>query len=236
MRTSFFLSLATLLLCSGCVTRSTTPPAAFSATELSARTTGLRAPYAPSPVTSFQRTDGADPYTQPPLFRSGGDVVMGQGFASRKVPTNFTRTGGNVPAGVAVVHYTNSAGAQAALRGAQRLPRSADDTRAEVAGGFVSLNVKERYRGALPLLASSGRNYVVVSEAAEHFLAIRNTSSQAVEVVIAINGRDLIDGQSNSYGKRGYVIDGKASVSVAAPLDQATGEITMGVFTGTELR
>ena len=232
MRTFFFSSLAAALFFAGCTTPAT-KPVGFTPTELSERTAGLRAPYAPDPTSSFERIDGVDPYTQPPTVRPGSDIVMGESYASRKVATNFQRAGGNIPSADVVLHYTGEAGARA-LPASHRLPRGADDARADVGGGYVALNVKERFQGPLPLISAGGKNYVVIKEGREHFFAIHNALRQPVEVVISINGQALVDGQAASYRRRGYVIDPGTSVSVAAPLGTSSGEITMGVFTGVE--
>ena len=166
-------------------------------------------------------------------MRPGGDIVMGQTRASRKVATNFQRSNGNIPAAEAVLRYLNEADARTLPTG-HRLPRAADDARVDVAGGYVALNVTERFQGALPLISSRGENFVVTKVGREHFFAIRNTSRQPVEVVISVNGRALVDGQAGSYRRRGYVIDAGDSVSVAAPLETSSGEIAMGVFNGVE--
>lgn len=204
-------SLLLSVFCSGCASQ-TSNPAPFSANEINERTAGLRAPYDPSPTASFQRPDGADPFIQPPSQRPGSGVASGEARASRAVVTKFQRAAGNTPAGVATLYYKDESSHLAP--DGHTMAAAADGARVYSGSGFVSLNVRAPFRGKLPLVSSQGRTYVVGNKGEHYSLVIHNALPRTVEVVLSVDGMDVVDGRPASYAKRGYVIDAGETATV----------------------
>lgn len=204
MRTSLLISLLATALCAGCTSQ--TPPAPpINGPELTGRTAGFRAPYDPAPTTSFQRTDGADPFAQSPTAQPGFGSAYGESRASRVEATTFPRANGIIPSATAALYYDDQGGAQA-LNGTRPLAGATDGARVNLGGGYVSLNVCARGGGKLPLVSSQGRTYVVGKKGQSYSLTLHNALKRPVEISLSVDGLDAIDGRPASDRKRGYVM------------------------------
>lgn len=73
------------------------------------------------------------------------------------------------------------------------------------AGGLVEWGIKGGF-GYLPAYKSREKRYVVGSGASVYSLVLRNRCRSRVEVVLSVDGLDVIDGKPASFSKRGYVI------------------------------
>lgn len=60
--------------------------------------------------------------------------------------------------------------------------------------------------GALPVFEQSGRSWVEGRWGQRYVLRIHNRTAERIEVVVSVDGRDVIDGRPADEGKRGYVI------------------------------
>lgn len=81
------------------------------------------------------------------------------------------------------------------------------------AGGFRLELVDDGGR-ALPAYAHEGRTYVLGTAGARYRLRVRNETGRRAEVVVSVDGRDVIDGGPASIGKRGYLVDARAEVVI----------------------
>ncbi len=59
---------------------------------------------------------------------------------------------------------------------------------------------------ALPTFLHRGRTYVLGTAGQRYRVRFRNGSPRRVEVVVSVDGRDVIDGGPSSLGKHGYVV------------------------------
>ncbi|MEM1082599.1 MAG: hypothetical protein AAGI48_00625 [Verrucomicrobiota bacterium] len=77
------------------------------------------------------------------------------------------------------------------------------------AGELVEWGIKGRV-GFLPSYKTGyygeNRRFVVGSEGAPYSIVLRNRCKSRLEVVVSVDGLDVIDGKPASFGKRGYVI------------------------------
>jgi hypothetical protein len=81
------------------------------------------------------------------------------------------------------------------------------------AGGTVEWGVKGRV-GYLPSYKSQGRRFVVGTTGSPYSIYVKNRCKSQVEVVISVDGLDVIDGKSASFKKRGYVISAGETLEV----------------------
>ncbi len=202
---SSFLLVAALG--AGCTSQTSHAPP-ITGTELTGRTAGFRAPYEPNPNTSFQRTDGADPFAQSPTQQQPrfGSAYGENRPSSRMEATTFQRANGGMPSATASLYYSERENLLA-TPGARTLAGAADGARAVIGDGFVSLSVRTFLQGKLPLVASQGRTYVVGKRGERYALTLHNALKLPVEVSLAVDGLDVIDSRPTSEHKRGYVID-----------------------------
>ena len=73
--------------------------------------------------------------------------------------------------------------------------------------GPYSLELLDESGAPLPSYFHDGRFYTLGSTGQRYTLRIRNGSARRVEVVAAVDGRDVRDGEPSRMDKRGYIVD-----------------------------
>jgi hypothetical protein len=66
----------------------------------------------------------------------------------------------------------------------------------------------------LPTYEHAGRRYVLGVIGQRYLLRVRNGTGERIEVVASVDGRDVVDGQSASWNKRGYIVDPYGTVTI----------------------
>jgi hypothetical protein len=59
----------------------------------------------------------------------------------------------------------------------------------------------------LPTFQHRGRTYILGTLGQRYLVRVRNHSPRRAEVVVSVDGRDVIDGRPASWDKRGYLVD-----------------------------
>lgn len=80
--------------------------------------------------------------------------------------------------------------------------------------GPYSLEVVDESGATLPTYWQRGRTYVLGALGQRYLLRVRNGSDRRVEVVVSVDGRDVVDGRPATWEKRGYVVEPRAEVTV----------------------
>lgn len=105
--------------------------------------------------------------------------------------------------------------------------------------GFDSLSQASTSDGALvvSVVDDSGysmssaqvgdKRYVVGQPGQRYELVVQNNSAQRFEVVASVDGLDVIDGQTASFAKRGYIVDPWSSITIDG---WRTGHDTVAAF------
>ncbi len=75
------------------------------------------------------------------------------------------------------------------------------------AESLVSVALRDQSGRLLPGLTVGDRWFVVGEEGRRYSIEVRNRSDFRLEVVLSVDGLDVIDGQPASLRKRGYIID-----------------------------
>jgi hypothetical protein len=78
----------------------------------------------------------------------------------------------------------------------------------------VQLDLLDPSGEALPTAERSGRRYVLGEHGERYTIRVTNPSSRRVEVVVSVDGLDVIDGKPASMAKRGYVINPYGEVRI----------------------
>jgi hypothetical protein len=111
------------------------------------------------------------------------------------------------PAGTSVVHYNNREGVEAMAPGARRAPAMR-----EAAGGRVEWGIRGGAR-FLPAYETSrwrsgdgGRRFVVGREGGAYSIVVKNKCRSRLELVLSVDGLDVIDGKAAALSKRGTII------------------------------
>src|SRR5512133_294361 len=66
----------------------------------------------------------------------------------------------------------------------------------------------------LPTYSHRGRTYVLGSMGQRYVVRVRNGSPGRVEVVVSVDGRDVLDGAPSEWRKRGYLVDAYTPVTI----------------------
>ena len=121
-------------------------------------------------------------FSQPPQDRPGLGTKWGETRISRVASTAFERAS-KQPLAVAAINYNEAAGIRA------------------MAGAV-------EWRRGWPLLRSPADRWFVAGEEGRRYsIVVRNRSDLRLEIVLSVDGLDVIDGRTASFGKRGYLVD-----------------------------
>ncbi len=82
------------------------------------------------------------------------------------------------------------------------------------ASNLISVGLKDQSGQFLPGLSVGDRWFVVGEEGRRYSIVVRNQSDLRLEVVLSVDGLDVIDGRAASVRKRGYVIPARQTLVV----------------------
>jgi len=139
--------------------------------------------------------------SQPNPERPGLATGWGNEKTSPVYSDSFARSSSK-PAGVDAIYYNNPEGIKAMTQAPDRV-----NGMQEAAGGLVEWGIKGRF-GMLTAYKEwgSGRRLVAGSQDSTYSIRIKNRSRSPLEVVASVDGLDVMDGTTASFGKRGYII------------------------------
>lgn len=142
---------------------------------------------------------GTGEAVKPAEERPGLATGFGKRVKDPWQPQSFVRDSAQ-PKGTGVFYYNDRSGVEA-MTGHRRKTGSMQ----RVAGEMVEWGIRGRL-GPLPAYRSGRRNFVVGSSGSPYSIVVRNRCRSRVEVVLSVDGLDVIDGKPASFSKRGYII------------------------------
>ncbi len=133
--------------------------------------------------------------------RPGLATGFGESISSPWNRQSFVRASSK-PAGTGVVYYNNREGIDA-MSGGKRKGAPMQTA----AGGMIEWGIKGGF-GFLPVYESwyQSRRFVVGRRDANYSIVLKNRCKSRLEVVLSVDGLDVIDGKPAAFSKRGYVI------------------------------
>jgi hypothetical protein len=78
---------------------------------------------------------------------------------------------------------------------------------AEPAAALVTIELRDQSGRMLPGLIVGDRWFVVGEEGRRYSIVVRNRSDFRLEIVLSVDGLDVIDGRPASFRKRGYIVN-----------------------------
>ena len=152
-------------------------------------------------------------YSSTPVVESrpGLGTEYGEQRQSGVTAGSFTRAS-SAPSGRASIFYNDRAGINALKAGGAYAKRTRSFTVAD--GVSVEIRGGSSWGGAFPGYYIGGRNYVVGEAGQRYTIKIRNNSHRRVELVLSVDGLDVMDGRSASTSKRGYIVPARSSRTV----------------------
>lgn len=104
------------------------------------------------------------------------------------------------PAGTDSIYYNNRSGIEAMTS-----YRSKAAGLQKAAGGMVEWGIRSGF-GYATSYRSVGKRFVVGSPGKAYTIVVKNRCRSRVEVVLSVDGLDVMDGRPASFAKRGYLI------------------------------
>ena len=152
------------------------------------------------------RTAKREPSTRSAEERPGLATGYGASVRSEWNRQSFVRAASS-PVGTGVVYYNDREGYEAMAGHASRA-----DALKKAAGNRVEWGIRSGMR-YLPAYEThswrhshGGRRFVVGREGSDYSIVVKNLCKSRLELVMSVDGLDVIDGKTAGYAKRGYVI------------------------------
>jgi hypothetical protein len=80
--------------------------------------------------------------------------------------------------------------------------------------GPYSVELTDERGRVLPTFTHEGRTYVLGRRGDRYLVRVRNGSPRRAEVVVSVDGRDVLDGEPSAMAKRGYLVDAWSEVTI----------------------
>jgi hypothetical protein len=166
---------------------------------------------APQTTPASLRT-GVAGFAEPPRDRPGLGTKWGERRESRVGVTYFERADPKHPLATAAIYYNDAAGIRAMVgavawrRGWTILPSPTQS--------LISVGLKDENDRWLPGLIVGDRWFVVGEEGRRYAIVVRNKTNLRFEIVLSVDGLDVIDGRTASVRKPGYILNPHGQLSV----------------------
>ena len=140
-------------------------------------------------------------YYKRPTPRAGQATTWGPSIRSRMTYTSFSRASSKPADGLAMIWYNDKEGINAMTN--KNYYTSSGRKRA--AGGLVEWGMKSGL-GTLRNYHANGKRFVVGRNGSKYSLSVKNNARSRLEVVLSVDGLDVVDGKQASIKKRGYIV------------------------------
>lgn len=158
-------------------------------------TSGLR-----SGDSAINRNSIGKARVRPAEERPGLATGFGESVPSDWNRQSFVRAAAK-PAGTGAIYYNNREGVDAMTGWKEKT--GAMQT---AAGGMVEWGIKGGFGYLTAYATSSDRRFVVGERDGSYSIVVKNRCKSRLEVVLSVDGLDVMDGKTAGFAKRGYVI------------------------------
>jgi len=170
---------------------------------------GSDAGYSNMPFNTPVSTDGASagsslssaPSVPPAEQRPGLGTGWGRSVSSQMAYTPFTRASSKPHQGFSSLYYNDRDGVNAMTGWKQTSAKMQS-----AAGGLVEWGVSSSRSNLLRNYRGNGRRFVVGKEGESYALVVKNLAKSRLEIVLSVDGLDVMDGKTASMKKRGYLV------------------------------
>ncbi|MEI6535044.1 MAG: hypothetical protein WCN98_06885, partial [Verrucomicrobiaceae bacterium] len=140
-------------------------------------------------------------------------VPLGHEIGDNSTNAHFYRRSFNQPDKLASFHYNDEEGAKAMAEMSGKPSRHSG--RFDLADGTLRASLCAGWDDDRQSWYESGGKVFVIGAANQRYsIELENTSRQRVEVVVSVDGLDVLDGGSASFSKRGYVIPPRGTIQI----------------------
>jgi hypothetical protein len=176
---------------------------------------GMDAPAPPPPSASadgsWTARKSAPRAEAAPEERPGLGTQWGETRTSRISMVSFERGDHTTPFATAALFYNDEEGARA-MAGSAGFRRTGGMF--TMGNGLVALGLRDESGRFYNGFNAGGRNFAVGESGRRYTIVLRNNTSFRLEVVVSVDGLDVLDGKAASFHKRGYIMDPRAEVEI----------------------
>ena len=155
---------------------------------------------------------GTARFAEAPTDRPGLGTKWGETRQSRVGFASFRRADSSHPLATAAIYYNDAAGIRA-MAGATAWRRGWPLLQAPTQS-LISVGLKDQSGRFLPGLIVGHRWFVVGEEGRRYSIVVRNKTNLRLEVVLSVDGLDVLDGRKASVRKPGYVMAPRSELKV----------------------
>lgn len=167
---------------------------------------------APMPESSWGADSAGQTARAEQESRPGLGTEWGESRNSRITSTPFVRADSSSPFATASMFYNDASGARAMANAAGTAVATSGAF--SMSGGIVSMGLRDENGHFLSGFVSGGKNFVVGDAGSRYTIVLRNRSQLRFEVVLSVDGLDVLDGKDASFSKRGYILDPHGELEV----------------------
>jgi hypothetical protein len=143
-------------------------------------------------------------FAAPPTDRPGLGTKWGEMRTSRVNIVPFERADWTHPLAFAAIYYNDEPGIRA-MAGATAWERAWPVLPSPVSS-LLQVGLKDQSGRFLPGLIVGDRWFVIGEEGRRYSIVVRNRSDWPLEIVLSVDGLDVLDGRKASLSKRGYIL------------------------------
>jgi hypothetical protein len=149
---------------------------------------------------------------EPAPTRPGLGTEWGETRRSSVSTSAFVRADTRSPFATAAMFYNDEDGARAmaSMSGFKRFTEGTID----VGGGVATARLKDGAGRFLSGFEAGGKKFMIGAAGDRYSIVIQNHAPARLEVVVSVDGLDVLDGQEASFAKRGYIIGPQSSIEI----------------------
>ena len=190
-----------LLMMTACTTQPSSGDAAYAPAMVEAHRSGESAMPTNGPNAAMAGSVRSGSHSSPPPERRPGlGTGWGDRLSSEMGYTGFVRGASKPYGGVASIYYNDKEGVAAMTSW-----KYSGKGMQTAANGLVEWGVKGSF-GSLKNYHSGNRRFVVGRQGQRYSLVVKNLAKSRLEVVLSVDGLDVLDGKTAGMKKRGYII------------------------------
>jgi len=144
--------------------------------------------------------------------RPGLGTTWGETRSSAISSAPFLRADSRSPFATAAVFYNDSEGSRT-MANASGFRRFNENT-VDLGGGVATVRLKNGSGRFLSGFEAGGKNFMVGSAGDRYSIVIDSHVPARLEIVVSVDGLDVLDGGEAAFSKRGYLIEPHGSVEI----------------------
>jgi hypothetical protein len=183
------------------------PPAPGGEAASAAPSTALGADEATGRRQSFDDRPAAEPQARPGL-----GTEFGETRTSHISSSPFSRADAKNPFATGALFYNDEEGARA-MATASGFRRTSEGG-IEIGGGILTARLKGDDGRFLSGFEAGGKEFVTGMAGDRYSIVVESHVPARLEIVVSVDGLDVIDGRPASFSKRGYLLDPHGSIEI----------------------